>query len=233
MGGVKMEQNEVTIKQIADECGVSKSTAVRKFKELDLPVITRGGKGTVYLGPEAASMLAHALGKSRTPAPASVSDVVMRAPDATHNLDAVLPKIEQTPTMPTPQPAPTYDVVNGMYREQIKSLSVTNELLRNQIDQLNIVIEMMKTQHDSTISVLSEQIDRLNEQLEETRKEKDRLRDELAMSRALEGFHFPWQRDRIVSRYLLPQHVNAQTVASSNVSEQSANEQSDEPTYEA
>ena len=64
--------------------------------------------------------------------------------------------------------------------------------------------------------------------------EKDRLRDELAMSRALEGFHFPWQRDRIVSRYLLPQHVSAQTVASENVSQQqSTSEQSDEPTYEA
>lgn len=30
------------------------------------------------------------------------------------------------------------------------------------------------------------------------------LKSQLSLSRALEGFHFPWTRDRIKSRYLLP-----------------------------
>jgi cell division protein FtsB len=213
-----MEQNEVTIKQIADQCGVSKSTAVRKFKEMDLPVITRGGKGTVYLGPEAASALAHALIKARVP---EVPDE--RVPDI-----ADIPREQPQPVIASGAVAsvqPTGDTyVSGatdamvdMYREQIRSLSRTNDLLRDQINQLNIVLEMMKTQHDSTIAVLSDQIDHLNAQIATLQKEKDKMRDELAMSRALEGFHFPWQRDRIVSRYLLPA---------------TPEETSDEPTYE-
>lgn len=213
-----MEQNEVTIKQIADQCGVSKSTAVRKFKELNLPVITRGGKGTVYLGPEAASALAHALMKARVP---EVPDD--RVPDIVD-----LPREEPQPvitsasfaSVQTPSDTVTSgmnDVMVEMYREQIRSLTRTNDLLRDQIDQLNIVLELMKTQHDSTIAVLSDQIDHLNAQMAALQKEKDKMRDELAMSRALEGFHFPWQRDRILSRYLLPATREAV---------------SDEPTYE-
>lgn len=231
-----MEQNEVTIKQIAEECGVSKSTAVRKFKELNLPTVTRGGKGTVFLGPEAASMLAHALGKSRTPTTQTrtipSTESMAKPVESLQNLDAILPRIDQ-PTAVPDQTVTQYDIIGGMYREQIKSLNQTNELLRNQIEQLNTVIEMMKSQHDSTIAVFSDQINHLNAQLEETRKEKERLREELAMSRALEGFHFPWQRDRIVSRYLLPQNISAEGIPSQAVTPQGSNEQSDEPTYEA
>lgn len=206
-----MENAEVTIKQVADECGVSKSTAVRKFKELNLPVITRGGKGTVYLGPEAASALAHALVKGRAPEISSeraseiidLSDVVVneeeQASDAT---DAVIA-------------SPARDAILEMYKDQIRSLSRTNDLFRDQINQLNNVIEAMRTQNESTIALLRDQIDRLNEQVASIQKEKDQLRDELSMSRALEGFHFPWQRDRIVSRYLLPASKHMATDAPS------------------
>ena len=202
-----MEQNEVTIKQIADQCGVSKSTAVRKFKELNLPVITRGGKGTVYLGPEAASALAHALIKVRVP---EVPDeLVPEVIDLPHEREipsfSVLDELPSTPPRHIDQPTtPLSDSIAEMYKEQIRSLSRTNDLLREQINQLNTIIEVMRSQHESTVAVLSDQIDHLNTQLAIMQKEKDQIRDDLAMSRALEGFHFPWQRDRIVSRYLLP-----------------------------
>lgn len=208
-----MENAEVTIKQVADECGVSKSTAVRKFKELNLPVITRGGKGTVYLGPEAASALAHALVKGRAPEVSAeraseiidIADLVSNDPEpAAEATDAVIESSAR-------------DAILEMYRDQIRSLSRTNDLFRDQINQLNNVIEAMRTQNEATIALLTDQIDRLNVQIASIQKEKDQLRDELSMSRALEGFHFPWQRDRIVSHYLLP--------ASKHMA-------SDEPSYE-
>ena len=195
-----MEQKEVTIKQVADQCGVSKSTAVRKFKELNLPVVTRGGKGTVYLGPEAASALAHALVKSHAP---ETSDELM----AELMDDALLSPVTAPTASQALQTETAYEPNTGayeMYQEQIRTLTRTNNLLREQIGQLNSVIEVMQSQHESTVAVLSDQINHLNSQLAEIQREKDRMRDDLAMSRALEGFHFPWQRDRIVSRYLLP-----------------------------
>jgi len=207
-----MEYSEVTIKQIADECGVSKSTAVRKFKELNLPVVTRGGKGTVYLGPEAASALAHALVKGRTPeaVPQERVPEVITAGEVVQSLNQPqqpsagnhFRAVEET-TVSEPVESDREELIR-MYREQIRSLGTTNEVLRNQINQLNVVIEVMRNEHETTIALLSDQIDRLNLQLETMQAEKEKLRDELAMSRALEGFHFPWQRDRIVSRYLLP-----------------------------
>lgn len=222
-----MEQTEVTIKQIADQCGVSKSTAVRKFKEMNLPVITRGGKGTVYLGPEAASALAHALIKVRVPeVPDEMVPEVIDLPSAANNV----PSPDAVPTVPSAAevaasaqtaatPSPNLEAVVEMYREQIRSLSKTNDLLRNQVNQLNTVIELMQNQYESTIAVLSDQIDHLNSQVASVQREKDLMRDDLAMSRALEGFHFPWQRDRIVSRYLLPATQQAQTSEVVNESE--------------
>lgn len=224
-----MEQNEVTIKQIADQCGVSKSTAVRKFKEMDLPVITRGGKGTVYLGPEAASALAHALIKVRVPeVPDDLVSEVIDLPrdftardytprDFTSTLDTTV--VEDMPTsLPRhiEPPSPVNDAIVEMYKEQIRSLSRTNDVLREQINQLNTIVEVMQSQHESTVAVLSDQIDHLNAQLAMIQKEKDQIRDDLAMSRALEGFHFPWQRDRIVSRYLLPSSSQSEVMDESD-----------------
>lgn len=47
-------------------------------------------------------------------------------------------------------------------------------------------------------------IDDLKAQTERLEAENRDLKSQLALSRALEGFHFPWTRDRIKSRYLLP-----------------------------
>lgn len=36
------------------------------------------------------------------------------------------------------------------------------------------------------------------------KRENAQLRDDLALSRRLEGFHWPWTRDRIKAQHLLP-----------------------------
>lgn len=47
-------------------------------------------------------------------------------------------------------------------------------------------------------------IDDLKAQAERLEAENRDLKSQLSLSRALEGFHFPWTRDRIKTRYLLP-----------------------------
>lgn len=47
-------------------------------------------------------------------------------------------------------------------------------------------------------------IDDLKAQVERLEAENRDLKSQLSLSRALEGFHFPWTRDRIKARYLLP-----------------------------
>ena len=47
-------------------------------------------------------------------------------------------------------------------------------------------------------------IDDLKSQVERLEAENRDLKSQLSLSRALEGFHFPWTRDRIKARYLLP-----------------------------
>ena len=47
-------------------------------------------------------------------------------------------------------------------------------------------------------------IDDLKAQAERLEAENRDLKSQLSLSRALEGFHFPWTRDRIKARYLLP-----------------------------
>ena len=47
-------------------------------------------------------------------------------------------------------------------------------------------------------------IDDLKVQVERLEAENRDLKSQLSLSRALEGFHFPWTRDRIRARYLLP-----------------------------
>lgn len=213
-----MDYVEVTIKQVADECGVSKSTAVRKLKELDLPFITRGGKGTVFLGPESASALAHALMKSRIP---EVTTEVAAEAIGVREFAPIPEPIASVPDK-TAESADTVEaeLVIESYRDQIKMLREMNGTLRTQLDQINQTIEAMKLNYESTIAILSSQNDRLHEQIVLIQREKEQIREELALSRALEGFHFPWQRDRIMSQYLLP------------AGRSDASNESDEPTYE-
>ena len=103
-----------------------------------------------------------------------------------------------------PQPAPCQISMNVLISQNTGMFGLASQFCLSKPNQLNTIVEVMQSQHESTVAVLSDQIDHLNAQLAMIQKEKDQMRDDLAMSRALEGFHFPWQRDRIVSRYLLP-----------------------------
>lgn len=40
--------------------------------------------------------------------------------------------------------------------------------------------------------------------IEDLKRENAQLREDLALSRRLEGFHWPWTRDRIKAQHLLP-----------------------------
>jgi archaellum component FlaC len=203
----RMEPREVTIKQVADECGVSKSTAVRKLKELDLPVITRGGKGTVYLGPEAASALAHALMKSRAPEVSSeeASEIIGIASVDDAEVDTLMSEIvANQPEIPAAAMPSEISALIEAYRDQIRTLKETNATLRSQVAQLSQTSDGIRSNYEATITVLTSQVERLNEQIVALQREKDLMRRDLAMSRALEGFHFPWQRDQIMAQYLLP-----------------------------
>lgn len=194
-----VKENGVTIKQVADECGVSKSTAVRKFKELGLSASIKDGKGTVFLGPESASQLAHALTIGRKFEP----EVQVETLNPLESLPVI------TPTEPVSN---VNDELIASYRDQIKTLKAMNDSLQQQIDQLTTTIESMRNDRESTIAILNDQIDRLDTQIATIQSEKEHLRDELAMSRALEGFHFPWQRERIMTRFLLPAKTENATV---------------------
>lgn len=199
-----MDYVEVTIKQVADECGVSKSTAVRKLKEMNLPVITRGGKGTVFLGPEAASALAHALMKSRIPeVTQEEASVAIGISGSSETLEDIS-DLDEEPVVTESPLTFEADPLLELYREQVRTLREANSILKSQLEQSNQTIELLRTNYESTILILTNQVDRLHEQIATIQREKEHLRDDLAMSRALEGFHFPWQRDRIKSRYLLP-----------------------------
>ena len=44
----------------------------------------------------------------------------------------------------------------------------------------------------------------LEQRIEDLKRENVQLREDLALSRRLEGFHWPWTRDRIKAQHLLP-----------------------------
>lgn len=238
---VHMEAAEVTIKQVADECGVSKSTAVRKLKELGLPVITRGGKGTVYLGPEAASALAHALVKSRAPeiSDEEVSEILgLNTPSEADDAAFFSPVVDlrgadgAASGTVSDSVLANYEAIVASYRDQIRTLKETNATLRSQIDLLNLTIDAMRTNYESTVTILTNQVDRLGDQLSLSQREKERMRNDLAMSRALEGFHFPWQRERIMSQFMLPPGHMAGGSNEAAAGPAPSTPSGDEPTYE-
>lgn len=49
-----------------------------------------------------------------------------------------------------------------------------------------------------------EAIAQAEQRIEDLKRENAQLRDDLALSRRLEGFHWPWTRDRIKAQHLLP-----------------------------
>lgn len=156
-----------TIADVAKACGVSKSTAARRLKELDLATVPDPGdrRGRQLLPPASASALAAALMPSDGPAPED--------PEAV--LDLVAAQVEP-------------------YRDQIAQLERENERLDDQIAARD--------------AAAVEAIAQAEQRIEDLKRENAQLREDLALSRRLEGFHWPWVRDRIKAQHLLPKSTD-------------------------
>lgn len=152
-----------TIADVAKACGVSKSTAARRLKELGLATVPDPGdrRGRQLLPPATASALAAALMPSDGPAPEDTGAV----------RDLYAAQIEP-------------------YREQVAQLE-------REVDRLN---DQIAKRDAAAVEVIAQ----AEQRIAELKAENDRLREDLALSRRLEGFHWPWVRDRIKAQHLLP-----------------------------
>ena len=152
-----------TIADVAKACGVSKSTAARRLKELGLATVPDPGdrRGRQLLPPATAAALAAALMPSDGPAPEGT------------------------------------EAVRDLYAAQI-------EPYREQIAQLEREVDRLNDQIAKRDAAAVEVIAQAEQRIAELKAENDRLREDLALSRRLEGFHWPWVRDRIKAQHLLP-----------------------------
>lgn len=152
-----------TIAEVAKACGVSKSTAARRLKELDLATVSDPSdrRGRQLLPPATASALAAALMPSDGPAP------------------------EDT------------EAARGLIAGQL-------EPYRDQIAQLEREVERLTDQIADRDAAAVEAMAQAERRIEDLKRENAQLREDLALSRRLEGFHWPWTRDRIKAQHLLP-----------------------------
>lgn len=152
-----------TIAEVAKACGVSKSTAARRLKELDLATVSDPSdrRGRQLLPPATASALAAAL----------------------------LP-----PDSPTPEDP---EAVRGLLEAQV-------EPYRDQIAALEREVERLTDQIAKRDAAAVEAVAQTEQRIEDLKRENAQLREDLALSRRLEGFHWPWTRDRIKAQHLLP-----------------------------
>lgn len=152
-----------TIAEVAKACGVSKSTAARRLKELDLATVPDPSdrRGRRLLPPATASALAAALMPSDGTAPED--------PGAARNL-----------------------------------LEAQVEPYRDQIAQLEREVERLNDQLAKRDAAAVEAIAQTERHIAALERENAQLREDLALSRRLEGFHWPWTRDRIKAQHLLP-----------------------------
>lgn len=149
-----------TIAEVAKACGVSKSTAARRLKELDLATVSDQSdrRGRQLLPPATASALAAAL-------------------------------------LPSDGPAP--EAASGLLEAQV-------EPYRDQIAALEREVERLTDQIANRDADAVEAIAQAEQRIEDLKRENAQLREDLALSRRLEGFHWPWTRDRIKAQHLLP-----------------------------
>lgn len=149
-----------TIAEVAKACGVSKSTAARRLKELDLATVSDQSdrRGRQLLPPATASALAAAL-------------------------------------LPSDGPAP--ETARGLLEAQV-------EPYRDQIAALEREVERLTDQIANRDADAVEAIAQAEQRIEDLKRENAQLREDLALSRRLEGFHWPWTRDRIKAQHLLP-----------------------------
>ncbi|MEE1312117.1 MAG: hypothetical protein U0K21_09495 [Collinsella sp.] len=138
-----------TIAEVAKACGVSKSTAARRLKELDLDTVSDPSdrRGRQLLPPATASALAAAL-------------------------------------MPTDGSAP-------------EDPEAARDLLEREVERLT---DQIANRDASAVEAIAQ----AEQRIEDLKRENAQLREDLALSRRLEGFHWPWTRDRIKAQHLLP-----------------------------
>lgn len=91
-----------------------------------------------------------------------------------------------------------------LYQAQVEPLKSANDSLQKQVQLLMDQLAAVEKTAAETARQSQARIDDLKAQTERLEAENRDLKSQLALSRALEGFHFPWTRDRIKSRYLLP-----------------------------
>lgn len=91
-----------------------------------------------------------------------------------------------------------------LYQAQVEPLKSANDSLQKQVQLLMDQLAAAEKTAAETARQSQARIDDLKAQTERLEAENRDLKSQLALSRALEGFHFPWTRDRIKSRYLLP-----------------------------
>lgn len=91
-----------------------------------------------------------------------------------------------------------------LYQAQVEPLKAANASLERQVDALLKQIESTNSAATETNDWAKKTIDELKAQVELLKRENADLKAQLALSRSLEGFHWPWDRDKIRAQYLLP-----------------------------
>ena len=104
-----------------------------------------------------------------------------------------------------PAPQVDDDRLFELFAAQVEPLKAANASLRAQVDALLRQVEQLEKAAAEQARAADERASDLRAQIARLEAEKAELRREADMARALEGFHWPWTRDRIRARYLLPE----------------------------
>lgn len=76
--------------------------------------------------------------------------------------------------------------------------------MKIRIDGTPEEIERLTDQIANRDAAAVEAMAQAERRIEDLKRENAQLREDLALSRRLEGFHWPWTRDRIKAQHLLP-----------------------------
>lgn len=104
-----------------------------------------------------------------------------------------------------PAPQVDDDRLFELFAAQVEPLKAANASLRAQVDALLRQVEQLEKAAAEQARAADERASDLRAQVARLEEEKAELRRQADMARALEGFHWPWTRDRIRARYLLPE----------------------------